>query len=292
MAKHENRDYFALLGVERGASPEEIKRAYRALAFKYHPDRNPESREWAEERFKSITEAYGVLIDPAKRRAYEGQRASGPGQTWTRDRGFGYSSQDIFRDLFGNEFASRVFQDLERDFSRHGIRFDRAFFEHLLSGHRGVFFGGVFFFGPKHHFRGSDGVHAGRTRSNLTRSAFETLARTRAKQEPLLTRVGRKLSRLAGLALPRGREGIAEDAHLHYSLSISPDEAALGTEISISLPRGHKQEQLLVKVPAGTVPGSRLRVRGKGRVLKAGEPSPGHLYITIHVSPAGGRPET
>lgn len=288
MARHESKDYYTILGVQRDSSPEEIKRAYRALAFQYHPDRNPEARQWAEEKFKSITEAYGVLMDAGKRQAYDRMERQGSGWTGGQESGFGFSTQDIFRDLFGNEFASRVFQDLERDFTRHGMRFDRAFFENIFSGGRGIFLGGVFFFGPMGRPQARQRCAWGQKRANLNKEMFEALKQTRARQEPLLVRVGRTLGRLAEKALPKGREQPKEDSDLHYALSISPEEAAAGTEISISLSRGRGQEKLLVKVPAGTVSGTTLRLKGKGRVVKAREPSPGHLYIRVHVSPASG----
>ena len=288
MARHERKDYYSTLGVQRDSSPEEIKRAYRALAFQYHPDRNPEAREWAEEKFKSITEAYGVLMDAGKRQAYDRMKRHGSSRRDGQESGFGYSSQDIFRDLFGNEFASRVFQDLERDFTKHGMRFDRAFFENIFSGGRGIFFGGVFFFGPMGRPQTRQRGARGRNRVDMNKVMFEALKQTRARPEPFLARVGRTLGRLAEKALPKGREQPKADPDLHYALSISPDEAAAGTEISISLSRGRDQEKLLVKIPAGTVSGTTLRLKGKGRVVRGREPSPGHLYIRVHVSAASG----
>ena len=81
-------DYYKLLGVEKSASPEEIKKAYRKLALKYHPDRNKGNKE-AEEQFKKISEAYAVLSDKEKRQQYDTVGSAGFQQR--------YSQEDIFR---------------------------------------------------------------------------------------------------------------------------------------------------------------------------------------------------
>src|SRR6266480_3855430 len=88
------RDYYEVLGVERNASDEEIKRAYRKLAVKFHPDKNPDDQH-AEEKFKELGEAYDVLIDPDKRPAYDrfGHAAFAQGA------GFGGGFHDPF-DIF------------------------------------------------------------------------------------------------------------------------------------------------------------------------------------------------
>jgi molecular chaperone DnaJ len=103
------RDYYEVLGIEKGASEEEIKKAYRKLAIKYHPDKNPGDKT-AEESFKEIGQAYEVLSDPQKRAAYDqyghaafDRRASGSG------RGGGFHDPfDIFREVFG---GGSIFED-------------------------------------------------------------------------------------------------------------------------------------------------------------------------------------
>src|SRR5262249_48707940 len=104
------RDYYTVLGLEKGASDEDIKKAYRRLAVKYHPDKNPGDKS-AEENFKELGEAYEVLCEPQKRAAYDqyghaafDRRAGG----FARAGGF-HDPFEIFREVFG---GGRIFDDL------------------------------------------------------------------------------------------------------------------------------------------------------------------------------------
>jgi molecular chaperone DnaJ len=97
-----DRDYYIILGLERGAVPEEIKKAYRQAALKYHPDRNPGNRE-AEEKFKEAAEAYSVLIDPDRKSLYDQYGREGlRGQGFS---GFDTSVFQDFEDILGNFFG-------------------------------------------------------------------------------------------------------------------------------------------------------------------------------------------
>src|SRR5215510_9437416 len=101
MATTKKRDYYEVLGVARSASEEEVKRAYRKLAVKFHPDKNPDDPH-AEEKFKEIGEAYDVLMDPDKRAAYDrfGHAAFTHGSAGFGGGGF-HDPFEIFREVFG-----------------------------------------------------------------------------------------------------------------------------------------------------------------------------------------------
>jgi len=101
------RDYYQILEVPRNASDDEIKKAYRKIAMQYHPDRNPGKEKWANEKFKEINEAYGVLGDPQKRRQYD--QFGGVGN---------------ISDIFGSPFTRTTFEDMMKDFSGAGLGFD------------------------------------------------------------------------------------------------------------------------------------------------------------------------
>ena len=103
-------DYYKTLGVEKGANADELKKAYRKLAMKYHPDQNKDNPQ-AEEKFKEINQAYDVLKDDQKRAAYDRYGAAafdgsmgggGPGGA-----GFGAAFSDIFEDMFGDFMGGR-----------------------------------------------------------------------------------------------------------------------------------------------------------------------------------------
>ena len=102
----DKKDYYDLLGVDRGVSEDEIKKAYRKLALKYHPDRNPGDKQ-AEDKFKEVSEAYQVLSDSQKRAQYDqfGHAAFGDGGPFGGGFDFTAGFEDVFGDIFGEFFG-------------------------------------------------------------------------------------------------------------------------------------------------------------------------------------------
>ena len=101
-----NKDYYEVIGVRRDADQDAIKKAYRRLAMQYHPDRNPGKEKWANEKFKEINEAFGVLGDPDKKRQYDQ-----------------FGTVGNVGDIFGSPFTRTTFEDLMKDFGGSGLGF-------------------------------------------------------------------------------------------------------------------------------------------------------------------------
>ncbi len=282
------KEYYEILGLKASASTEEIRKAYRKLALHYHPDRN-RGDATAEERFKAISEAYAVLTDPEKRRLYDLSRATGAGGRGERQaEPWAYTTQeDILRDLLRNRDAAAVFEELTREFQRMGFRFDDSFVRHMFLGGRGVVFGGIFFGGPfgggRHRRRegfGTFGPHADSWSPRLEDRPAGT--RIGGGRSPgLFARIGRVLQgvgRVARLALGSDRRG----ADLTQDFLITPAEARQGARKHFRYSRGGGLEEVIVAIPAGVRPGTKLRLRGKG--LQGASGPPGDLYLRIRVA--------
>ena len=263
-----DRNYYAALGLGPEATEEEIRRTYRRLALECHPDRNPGNPR-AEERFKEISEAYAVLMDPAKRGAYD--RARGAGEP----AGFGPSREDVFRDLFNDPRASAVFEELARELSRAGLRVDRRDFERTLFGGRVVVTGGVFVISPLAPVR------------MLWRVGRAALRGATPRPEPVaaLPRGDGLLGRVVEIGRRLlGRPGGAANADAHdvtFPLRLTASEAEHGARKHVTLRRADGNDEVVVTIPAGIRGGTRLRLRGKGRALAGGERGDAYLVVEV-----------
>lgn len=108
------KDYYKILGVSQTAEPDEIKKTYRKLAVKYHPDKNPKNKKQAEERFKEISEAYYILNDPQRRQEYDLMKKGGAGMfgqgNFAQARGFNF--EEIFGGFRNSQSSGRGFEDI------------------------------------------------------------------------------------------------------------------------------------------------------------------------------------
>jgi molecular chaperone DnaJ/curved DNA-binding protein len=300
----QTNDLYDVLGVDEDASPEEIKKAYRDLARKHHPDRNPDDPN-AEETFKKIQKAYSILSDEEKRQRYDAQRRFGGG--------FGGMNGGGGRGSWGQAGGGPE------------IRFEQGGFN---QGAGGGGLGDIFesFFGG--------GARGGATRGGATQGhgdPFRQQQRQRQRQQgaggrdietklrlsfrealdggrkqvelptgesvrlniPQGVRDGMKIRlRGRGQAGPRGQRGDLyvtfkvgdhprfrrEGDDIHLTESVGVFEAMFGTERRIPTPYG---QHIKVTIPAGTQPGETLRLKGQGVKTEDG---PGDLYVTVDVT--------
>lgn len=259
------KDYYKILGVTRTSNSEEIRKKYRKLAMQYHPDRNPDDPA-AEEQFKEIAEAYGVLTDPVKRREYDACRTQGTAYTGSRaGGGFTYSQEDILRDLFRDPNFQRMFSGLLREFQRSGFRYSSTFIKKsFFGGKGGIFLGGIFLLGSL----------ANPLLSGTAKKAI-------GGQSSLLKSVGSSFKALlgmkAGSAPSAPKERILE-YDTTYQTPLTSSELQRGKTIQI-LVYGEKGEQTLkVKIPPGSRNGQKLRLKGKGRLGPFGR---GDLFLHL-----------
>lgn len=299
----QQQDYYQTLGVSPDATVEEIKKVYRKLALETHPDRNPNDPS-AEERFKKISEAYGVLADGQKRAQYDQYRRLGLHQRpeGYSQRGFGYSQEEILRDLFRNQQTQDIFSEMQREFQRMGFRFDEDFINRMFFGNRSIFFQGVFFGGPGgvrvFRYDGGRPQPGQRPQSpHVRRGTVKAKAEPRGIiQEGLaqLAKAGKKVGKYlltkalgldkAGLSDGRQRERVSQGPDITYNLVISRGEAVTGATVEVELPHVDGGKRVSVRIPPGVQSGTRLRLREMGRVSPSRSQGRGDLYIQLQVS--------
>ncbi len=260
------RDYYEVLGVPKGASKDEIKKAYRKLAIKYHPDKNPGDKE-AEEKFKEATEAYEVLADDKKRQAYDQFGFAGV-------EGMGGGSYQDYTNIF------RDFEDIFGDFS--------GFFDSFFGGGRR----------RRSSYTRSSAQRGSDLRYDLEipflDAVFGTqveISFTRNEACPACHGTGTESGSGRKICPTCGGSGQVRRSSGFFSIATTcptcngegeiienPCKVCGGTGLV------RKKKKLKVKIPAGIENGKRISIPGQGDSGVNGGP-PGDLYVYIHVLP-------
>jgi molecular chaperone DnaJ len=252
------RDYYEILGADRNASEEEIKKAYRKLALKYHPDKNPNDKA-SEEKFKEIGEAYEILMDPQSRAAYDQYGHAAFDSRSRKSSGF-HDPGDIFREVFGN---SNIFDE---------------------------FFGGGGGSRPGGPQRGDD------LRYDMELTFME--AAQGCDKEITVTKLGEcdackgsgaePGATMKNCATCGGRGQVVSSRGIFSIAQTCPRCEGRGRTIDkpcrVCLGAGRRDltSKIKIRVPAGVDGGSRLRSSGNGEAGARGGP-PGDLYVVLHV---------
>ncbi|TET93392.1 MAG: J domain-containing protein [Desulfobacteraceae bacterium] len=297
-----NKDYYKILGLNKSTSPEDIKKAYRKLAMKYHPDRN-KSNKAAEEKFKEISEAYAVLSDSEKKKQYDMFGAEGFQQR--------YSQDDIFSNFdFSNIFKEFGFGNIG-GWKRGG---GSGIFNHIFSGasRRSSYgaqsdpYSSIFtnFGGRTGAFKGQDVIYELPLHlQDIIKTEQKTISYNLGGiNQQIKVKIpagiadGKKL-RLAGKGQPGPEGGPSGDLYikikildhpifhregddLYINREIKFSEAALGTKIEVPTIDG---KRLSLKIPTGTQSGSKMRLRGHGMPRMNGG-GRGDEYVKINVA--------
>lgn len=258
------RDYYEVLGVKRDAAEADIKKAYRRLAMKHHPDRNPDDKK-AEEQFKEAKEAYEVLTDPKKKAAYDqfghaGVDAHAAGGRGPGGGGAGFDPNDIFGDIFGEAFGD-IFS----------------------GGRRG---------GGQRVYRGAD-LRYGMNLTLEQAVAGDTVninVRTFVTCDVCHGSGAKSGSQPQTCTTCGGRGQVRMQQGFFTVQQTCPRCRGKGTIISdpCNNCQGHgrveKEKTLSVKIPPGVDSGDRIRLAGEGEAGPNGGPA-GDLYVEISVEP-------
>ncbi|MDZ8023792.1 MAG: DnaJ C-terminal domain-containing protein [Nostoc sp. DedQUE11] len=299
MAATDFKDYYAILGVNKTASQEEIKQAFRKLARKYHPDVNPGNKQ-AEARFKEINEAYEVVSDPDKRKKYDQF-----GQYW-KQAGQGFPSGGAGVDMGGFDFSQygnfdEFINELLGRFGSASPRGGRQTYSYRTPTGAPSGFGGFNDFGYQDPGAATtqdseaaitltfgEAFHGVQKRFSLGNETIDVRIPAGAKTGTRLRVRGK--GQINPMTQQRGDLYLKVELQPHSffqmegdnlvcEVAITPDEATLGASIDVPTPDG----MVNVKLPAGVRSGQSLRLRGKGWPLAKG--GRGDQLVKVAIAP-------
>lgn len=273
-----SKDYYATLGVAKGADADTIKKAYRKLALKHHPDKNPGDKK-AEEKFKEITEAYAVLSDTEKRQQYDQFGDSGFHQRYSQEdiyrnfnandmfRDFGFGSDDIFGRLFGGAGGRSGFPG-----GRPQPVKGQDYVMHLSIPFRLAIEGGK----KRVEYRGEQGLE------NLQvtiPAGIESGQKLRVSGKGGKSPSGGPPGNLfLEIKVTPDPTFSREEQNLQVKVRIPFSGACLGSSVEVPTLQGNKR----IKVPAGIQSGGKIRLKGYGVPAKKGQAA-GDLYAIIEI---------
>jgi curved DNA-binding protein len=279
------KDYYQILGVPEDATEDDIKNAFRKLAFKYHPDKNPGNEKQAEAKFKEINEAYSILSDAGKRRQYDYALKSGFDSIVYS--GYGNAQSDIFRDAFSNPETVAAMNEM---FRQAGLRFDQDFMNRTFFSGNGVIF--TFYSGPGgagqrvyRYGNGSANINRnvnGDVNRQLNGDGNDDVPPEYFGPAPTERKLGffdrlelRMIKWFSNFTL-RMLFGMKPRVDMRRNFKLSAAEAAAGVEKTVTLKTGLGKKKLAVNIPAGMKTGSSIRLRGLGK-------NGGDLYLDVKV---------
>ncbi|MBF0467540.1 MAG: DnaJ domain-containing protein [Desulfamplus sp.] len=287
----QTQDYYKILALDKRATPSEIKKAYKTLAIKYHPDRNPDDMH-ASEKMAALNEAYAVLSNPDKKREYDMLR-----DRFGEDAAGRFRQNNTYDDILRNSDIEKIFQEIAQSF---GIRGLNDLFSNVNISGRSTDMGGssFFFFGtfgtqPHNGLRretfgqqqSSDYVSGGQAPWGDLDNRSETAPKLKFHQK-VLRDVGSKIMKKAVDKLLNAGVNTLNELHaanrgdIHDTITLSASHAKRGGPYAYY--HQHKDKKLIVKIPENIQNGHKIRLKGAG-FPSADTGENGDLFLMVNV---------
>lgn len=274
----DTQDYYKILELDRNAAPPEIKKAYKTLAIKYHPDRNPDDIH-ASEKMAALNEAYAVLSNPDKKREYDllldrfGEDAAGR-----------FRQNNSYDDILRNSDIEKIFQEIAESFGIRGL--NDLFSNVNISGRSGGIQGGGFFFFGTFGGQPQGGVNPF-WRDNQDKYVDGSSSKPKLKlHQKILRDVGGKvMKKVADKLVNQGMKSLnefnaASRGDIYDNITLSSSHAKSGGPYAYY--HQQKGKKLIVKIPQNIENGHKIRLKGAG-VQNPATGEQGDLFLIVEV---------